>query len=240
MSTKNTCITRLACTGLAILALASFGTSAFAQSSGNFTATIMTTQCTVNTANGALTGGTQPPMMPLLDTYIKTPNSSFTTLLITPSLVTGLFNNTQVTGAMESSANSAAVRVFVTLDGKPVPPDDPHATSPGNGIIYDQRFQQLSSNVFESISGCSANNNCNIDLVESTLAAHSFNWVATNVGGGVHHLQMSWQFQCTSNGAPVACSTAYTTNTAGACAGPGDITVTQTKVFTQSSGVVIQ
>ena len=109
-----------------------------------------------------------------------------------------------------------------------------------NGIIYDQRFQQLSSNVFDSISGCSANNNCNIDLVESTLAAHSFNFVAPNVGGGTHHLQVKWAFQCTDNtGAATPCTMAYTTNTAGACAGPGDITVTQVKTFTQSSGVVI-
>jgi hypothetical protein len=176
--------------------------------------------------------------MTVLDTYIKTPNSSSTTLLITPSLVTGLFNNTQVTGAMETSANSAAVRVFVTMDGSAVAPDS-GGTNP-IGIIYDQRFQQLSSNVFDSITSCSANNTCSIDLVESTLAAHSFNFVAPNVGGGVHHLQVKWAFQCTDNtGTSVPCTTAYTTNTAGACAGPGDVTVTQVKTFTQSSGVVV-
>jgi hypothetical protein len=37
-----------------------------------------------------------------------------------------------------------------------------------------------------------------------------------------------------------ACSTAYTTNEAGACAGPGTVTVMQTKAFTQSGGVTIQ
>jgi len=79
--------------------LALFGSSAaWAQSSGNFAASIQTTQCTVNTspllppAPGSLdnhNGGM------LLDTYIQTPNSKFTTLLITPSLVTGLFTNTR-------------------------------------------------------------------------------------------------------------------------------------------------
>jgi hypothetical protein len=233
--------TKITLPALASIALALCATTtAQAQSSGNFTATISTTQCTVNTIPGATGGslGGGSPSGTVLDTYIKTPNSSFTTLLITPSLVTGLFNNTQVTGAMETSANSAAVKVFVTLDGSAVAPDS-GGTSP-NGIIYDQRFQQLSSNVFDSISGCSANNNCNIDLVESTLAAHSFNFVAPNVGGGVHHLQVRWEFQCTdSTGAPTMCTTAYTTNTVGACAGPGDVTVTQVKTFTQSSGVVI-
>jgi hypothetical protein len=239
MSTKNPNIARVVFSGLAILAVALFSTSVFAQSSGNFTARVQTTQCTINTVGGLPNsgglnnngGGT------LLSTYIKTPNSTYTTLLIRPSLVTGLFNNTQITGLMESSANSAAVRVFVTLDGNPVAP----ATTGQPGIIYDQRFQQLSSNVFDSISGCSANNNCNIDLVESTLGAHSFDFVAPNVGGGTHQVVVSWQFQCTdSNGAPTPCSTAYTTNQAGACAGPGTITVTQTKAFSQSGGVTIQ
>ena len=221
-----------------ILALAILGSPlALAQSSGNFTASIATTQCTINTDPTSPTAGGLSPGTPhnVLDTYIKTSSGAGNTLLIRPSLVTGLFNNTEVTGATETSANSAAVVVSVTMDGKPVPP----ATQSTPGIIYDQRFQELSSNVFDSIAGCMMNNNCSIDLIDSTLAAHSFDFVASNVTVGVHHVQVSWEFQCTSNGVATACSTAYTTNTAGACAGPGSVTVTQTKAFTQSSGVSI-
>jgi hypothetical protein len=211
---------------------------ASAQSSGNFAASVTTTQCTINTQpglpnSGGLNGGSPNT---LLDTTIKTPNSQFTTLLITPSLVTGLFTNTEVTQSMESSAVSAAVKVAVTLDGQPVAP----ATTASPSIIYDQRFQQLSTNVFDQIATCSVMNNCSIDLVESTLAAHSFNFVAPNVGGGTHRLQVSWTFDCTDNtGAGVPCTTVYTANTAGACAGPGSVTVTQTKAFSQSGGVLI-
>jgi hypothetical protein len=220
-----------------ILALAILASPfASAQSSGNFTANITTTQCTINTTgglpnSGGLSGG---PNHTILDTYIKTSSGSGTTLLIRPSLVTGLFNNTEVTGAMETSANSAAVVVTVTLDGSPVLP----ATSSTPGIIYDQRFQQLSSNVFDQITGCMMNNTCSIDLIDSTLAAHSFDFVAPNMSQGVHHVVVSWAFKCTDNmGNDTPCTTAYTTNTAGACAGPGEITVTQTKAFSQSSGV---
>jgi hypothetical protein len=211
---------------------------ASAQSSGNFASQISTTQCVMNTVGGSstaggLSGGTATP---LLDTYIKTPNSQFTTLLITPSLVTGLFTNTEVTQSMESSAVSAAVKVTVTLDGQPVAP----ATTGSPSIIYDQRFQQLSTNVFDQIATCSVMNNCSIDLIDSTLAAHSFNFVAPNVGGGNHHLQVQWTFDCTDNtGANVPCTTVYTANTAGACAGPGSVTVTQVKAFNQSGGVTI-
>src|SRR5438067_56482 len=196
-----------------ILALAVLASPlASAQSSGNFASQISTTQCVINTVGGTpnaggLSGGKATP---LLDTYVKTPNSQFTTLLITPSLVTGLFTNTEVTQDMQSSAVSAAVKVSVTLDGNPVAP----ATTATPSVIYDQRFQQLSANTFQGFLSCYLNNNCSIDLVESTLAAHSFNFVAPNVGGGNHHLQVQWTFDCTNNtGAPVPCTDVYTANT---------------------------
>jgi hypothetical protein len=240
-------ISALAVPILAIIALAVFGSStASAQSSGNFTASLTTTQCVINTVgglpnSGALSGGAGGPIpISALDAYIKTPNSTFTTLLITPSLVTGLFTNTAITQDMQRSAVSAAVRVFVNLDNKPVYPDNPMQPYPGTGIIYDQRFQQLSADIFDNLVSCSVANNCSIDLVNSTLAAHSFNFVAPNVGGGTHHLQVSWVFECTDNtGAQVQCTDVYTANTAGACAGPGSVTVTQTKNFKQNSTIAV-
>jgi hypothetical protein len=232
--------TKITLPALAIIALALFGsTTAHAQSSGNFTATVQTAQCTINTLPTSATPGSLSGGGTLLDTYIKTPNSQFTTLLITPSLVTGLFTNTQVTTAMPSSANSAAVKLTVTLDGKAVAPET-GGYSP-TSITYDQRFQQLSAPLFSQLMECSMNNNCSIDLVESTLSAHSFNFVAPNVGGGNHHLVVTWDFVCTdNNGATMACANTFTPNTAGACAGPGTFTIVQTKAFSQSGGVTVQ
>lgn len=216
-----------------------FAANTLAQSSGNFTARVQTTQCTINTVGGLPdsgglnnnNGGT------VLETTIKTPNSQFTTLLIRPSLVTGLFTNTAITQDMTSSAQSAAVKVYVTLDGNPVAP----ATAATPGIIYDQRFQQISADFFSHIATCGVTNDCSLDVVLSTLAAHSFDFVAPNVGGGIHNLKVRWEFECTDhNGNPTACTQTYTANTAGACAGPGSVTVTQTKAFSQSGGVVVQ
>lgn len=226
----------------ALGALALCSLPAMAASSGNFAASVQTTQCTVNRATGALgmpasTGGT------LLETTIQTPNSSQTALIINPSLVTGLYTNTLVTETAPSSTKGAAVVVTVTLDGKPVLP----ATANSPGIIYDERFQQLSTNVFSHIQECSDDNTlsgddeCNIDVALSTLSAHGFNFIAPNVGGGSHKLKVSWAFQCYGNdGTPEACTTAYTANSAGACAGPGTITVEQVKAFTQSGGITVQ
>jgi len=81
--------------------------------------------------------------------------------------------------ANQFSANSAAVKVYVTMDGNAVPPET-GGSSP-NGIIYDQRFQQLSMGTAAALATCAANNMCDVDLVESTLAAHSFDFVAPNV-----------------------------------------------------------
>jgi hypothetical protein len=84
------------------------------------------------------------------------------------------------------------------------------------------------------------NNDCDVDVVMSTLAAHSFDFVAPNVGGGDHTLAVEWRFECTNNtGAVVPCTQTYTANTAGACAGPGTVTVTQVKNFSQDTPIVI-
>jgi hypothetical protein len=210
---------------------------AFAQSSGNFTANVQTTQCTMNTIAGLPDSGGLNDSQPvnLLTTTIQTPNSKFTTLLISPSLVTGLFTNTGV-DFNQYSGNSAAVKVYVFLDGQPVAP----ATTSQTGIIYDQRFQQLSAGSAATLATCAAYNDCDTALVLSTLSAHSFDFVKPDVGGGSHTLQVGWRFQCTDNsGNMVACSTAYTANTAGACAGPGTVTVTQVKNFSQNTPIVI-
>jgi hypothetical protein len=240
---NNTIITKSILPGFVIVALALFGSSAaWAQSSGNFTARVQTTQCTMNTTPGLANSGAlnNNGGFQILNTYIKTPNSQFTTLLIRPSLVTGLFTNTGVNDG-QYSGRTAAVKVYVTLDGSGVAPDT-GGMSP-IGIIYDQRFQQLSMSDAANMTTCTVNNNCDVDFVMSTLAAHSFDFVAPNVGGGTHNLVVSWQFTCSDaagNMSPGNCSTAYTANTAGACAGPGTVTVTQTKAFSQSGGVVIQ
>jgi len=228
----------------ALLAAASLPASA--QSSGNFAASIDRTQCTVNRASGALLGGTTEADEnggTLLETTIQTPNSSQTALIITPSLVAGLYTNTLVTESAPESSRGAAVVVKVTLDGKPVLP----ATAATPGVIYEERFQQLSTNVFSHIEECRDDNSqtggdeCNIELALSTLSAHAFNFIAPNVGGGNHRLKVEWEFQCYGNdGEEVPCTTAYSANTAGACAGPGTVTVQQVKAFSQSGGITVK
>lgn len=227
----------------AAVAAAFVAPAALAQSSGNFAASIDTTQCTLAEDTGVLSGGILPngDGKLLLSTTIKTPATSQTALVITPSLVTGLYTNTMVSESLTESSVAAGVVVKVRLDGKPVAP----GTTENPGVIYDKRFQQISTNIFDAVTECSDDDGndeeCYLQTVQSTLSAHSFNFIAPSVGGGTHALEVEWEFQCFDNaGAPTACTTTFLPNTAGACAGPGTVTVQQVKAFTQSGGITIK
>jgi hypothetical protein len=67
--------------GMASLFVLLITSSAFPQSSGNFSASVKTTQCLIDNADGSLDGGI---VGTFLDTTIKTPNSSQTALLHPP------------------------------------------------------------------------------------------------------------------------------------------------------------
>lgn len=211
-------------------------TAALAQSSGNFASALSTQQCKLSSSTGALSGGASNH---LLTTSIQTPNSSQTTLLIRPSFVTGLYGNTYITSTQSTASQTAEVVVSVLLDGKPVLP----STASDPTVTYDARFQQISTQMWTQIAECQNNDKCDFDMILSTLSAHSFDFVAPNVGQGSHQLDVSWTMECDDgSGSPSAskCSTTFANNTAAACVGPGVVTVTQTKAFSQSGGVTIQ
>jgi hypothetical protein len=217
--------------GATLLLLSPF---ALAQSSGNFAAAIGVEQCVMNKATGVLSGG-RPEAKSLLSTTIQTPNSSQTTLLIRPSFVTGLYGNTYINSSESTANNSAEVVVYVTLDGKPVLP----ATAAEPGIVYDSRFQEIGTQMWTQIAECQMNDNCDFSMILSTLSAHSMDFVAPNVGQGSHKLDVTWTMRCTVNGEASDCGT-FTPNSAAACVGPGVVTVTQTKAFSQSGGISVQ
>jgi len=219
---------------LAPILVAALATTSSAQSSGNFAADVQTTQCGLSTSDGSLSGGSAKQ---LFSTTIKTPNSSQTTLLITPSLLTGLYTNTFVNSAAPIASETAAVVVSVLFDGKPVAPEtDAHPS-----VIYDARFQQISTQLFSQLDECDNNNpSCNYDLILSTLSAHSFNFIVPAPGVGSHTIDVSWTVQCAQNGRATPCSNTFTENSAGACVGPGTLTVQQVKAFSQSGGITIQ
>ncbi len=222
--------TRVVIASLVVLGAAA--APALAQSSGNFAASIATAQCAVN-ADGSLTGGISGT---LLSTTIKTPNSGSTALVIRPSLVTGLFTKSKSTATDPVATAVAGVKVRVLIDDKVVAPGTPvGGTGDADGwVYYDKRFQQLSTNLFDSVTSCGtdvAPEECYIELITSTLGAHSLDFVIGDVGGSPnpHVLKVEWSLQPSTANANEK-----------ACVGPGVVTVQQVKTFSTGGGIDIQ
>lgn len=244
-----------------VLAAAFAAGTALAQSSGNFSSTAVTPSCAI-LAGGVLDGplcpapsSSSPPgtACGMMSSTIKTSNGNGVTLKVTPSLVTGLFTDTNLLSTNKNSSGittataDVGIQVCLTVDSGTV-------LAP-NCVIYDQRFQQLSTNLFNVVTTCALAGTtpaacctngpggtstctdpadivtcsvCSIQLILSTLSAHSFDFVVP-VGGGNHTLTASWGvFGSASTGAKV-----------GACVGPGIITVEQVKVFNNSGATLV-
>jgi hypothetical protein len=206
-------------------------TVAFAQSSGNIAFSTLQTVCEISASTGqqsCVDPATGQPVScptfgaatPLMAATIQTPSGSGTGLVITPSLAVGLFTNTKVSGSgtlTGSNSQVTGVLVTVTVDGQPAAPEVAVAAPPGaTGVVYEQRFQQLSTTNLQ----CSGTSGCAIELVLSSMSAHSFNFVFPNLQQGTHFIDVYATLTNPPN-----------TTTAAACVGPGTLTVVQVKAF---------
>jgi hypothetical protein len=225
---------------------------AFAQSSGNFSASGSSAACSIG-GGGVLSGGI---VASSFTANISTSNGSGTTLDIRPSLVTGLFTDTKIDTTISTASADVGIQVCVKVDGSDA------GILPAPCVIYDQRFQQISSQLFSQLSECnlvvvgstcttsadcptgdSCNNPtggtlagvctapnplCNFDLILSTLSAHSFDFVVPVGVGKPHVVTTSWS----TVGAGVVGNSKMAS-----CVGPGIVTVTQVKTFNNSGSL---
>lgn len=215
--------------------LAALTTTTFAQSSGNTNWNVDQTQCSMSCLNNDCIAnpvtGFSSTGVAKLSTTIQTPTSGSTAIIIRPSAVTGLFTNTKTTSTTLASAE-ASVNVSVKLDGNPIPGL--------SSVVYDQRLQQLSTNIFQNLSNttCTTTNNvttctcadgqtCNIDLALATLSAHSYDFVVANPnmnGTNYHTVEVDFSLSTPSSSG----------SNAAACVGPVSLTVEQVKAFQQN------
>jgi hypothetical protein len=116
------------------------------------------------------------------------------------------------------STQNVGLRVKVRVDGSTanVIPE-----LGNDGVIYDQRFQQVSASFLSGLRACLTD--C-FTMVQSTLSAHSFNFYVSNLTPGTHTIAVSWVIIGGNSGE-------------GTCVGPGTLTVEQVKSFNFSSGV---
>jgi hypothetical protein len=132
--------------GLAILSLTIATGTARAQASGNFSATGTGASCVIG-AGGVLSGGT---LLTSFTANLSTGSGNGTTLDIRPDLVTGLLTKTKINTTVSTASADVGLQVCVTVDG------NGDNVFPTNCAVYDQRFQQISSQLFSQLQQCTA------------------------------------------------------------------------------------
>jgi len=239
-------------TSVVVLVLVFGGAVALAQSNGNFSASGSGLACVINGTTGNLSGGV--PVPGSFTANISTSNGNGVTLDIRPAFVTGLFTDTKISTSVSSATADVGIQVCVSVDNSPID-GSPTPVKPAPCVVYDQRFQQVSSQLFSQLTECTTttvcdltatpavtcgagftcssstgpgvclNDLCNFELILSTLSAHSFDFVVPVGLGKPHTVEVTWS----TVGNPGAHAVA--------CVGPGILTVTQTKVFNNSGGL---
>lgn len=235
-----------------VLLIAAFASCmAFAQSSGNFsygTSPQNQTGCVLE-SNGNISGGEQCQMSCSIDSSgnstcttasgtcmdhavagIKTSAGSGNIFDIRPSAVIGLLTDVTVsskqsgssTGPVSSSA-LAGVDFQVSVQG----PGGPVKVIPSNWITYDSRYIQISTNLFQALATqCLAiAGGCFITFNESTVSAHSFDFLAggpsSPLSSGQYTVTTTWKSALGGSGISESLT----------CVGPLNMTVQQNKVF---------
>lgn len=191
-------------------------TAVLAQSTGSFSASFGATQCAISNSIGTLSGGITSNSLP--DVTVKVSSGNGVALVITPSLVTGLYTQNKLNQLTTSSTQNVGLRVKVLVDNSTanVVPE-----IGSNGVIYDQRFMQVNASFLSGLLTCL--NDC-FTIVQSTLSAHSFNFYVSNLTPGTHTIKVLWNIEGGGNGE-------------GTCVGPGTLTVQQVKNFTFNSDI---
>src|SRR5436309_3867531 len=245
---RNFCFVML----LTIALLLGVGT-VYAQSSGNFSAAGTPASCAIG-SDGHLVGGTQTTVFVA---NISTPSGNGTTLNIRPAFVTGLFTDTKISTTVSTATADVGIQVCVTVDGSGA------GIKPTNCVVYDQRFQQISSNLFSQLAECTLAPTTNVCTTDTDCATLGTGFTCSNptgaANGGVcvgpnplcdFELILStlsahsFDFVVpVSNGKPHTIRASWTVIGSGAtsgahvqsCVGPGIVSVEQVKVF-QNSG----
>ena len=205
--------------------LIAFGAQvAFAQSSGSYNYNYDTTACT--DVSGTLGGGVENDS---LKTTMKVSSGNGVGIVVRPSAVVGLLTDVSLSGKSGGGTvtGSAQETVQFKVTAMPLSGQTAPTVTPSDWVTYDDRFIQISTNLFSLLSTCTTSTTCFFNFNETTLSAHSFDWVVTGLSSGDYGITVSWRYNNNGTTAP---------NQALACVGPVVLTAEQTKLFNQSAG----
>jgi len=181
-------------------------------------------------ANSGICSGTASKMcIGSTDVAIKTSSGNGNVFVVRPSAVIGLLTDVTVNSKQASAISSSFAGVDFAVTIPSAPKGSTTMPTPNFPVTYDSRFIQISTNLFQALSTqCAAiNGGCFITFNESTLSAHSFNWVVTNLQTGNYGLTVQW----------TPSSLVHGIGSTATCVGPVNLTVTQNKIFTPSTGI---
>ena len=160
-------------TTLVLLALTTLATICSAQSSGNFSATATAASCAIG-AGGTFSGGTG---VKIFSSNISTSNGNGVTLDIRPSLVTGLFTQTKIDTSVSTASADTGIQVCVTVDGNGA------GVLPKSCVVYDQRFQQISSQLFSQLTACTQATTATVCTVDTDCSGLGTGFTCNNPTG---------------------------------------------------------
>jgi hypothetical protein len=154
---------------------------------------------------------------------IKTSSGNGNVFVVRPSAVIGLLTDATVSSKQATASSSAFAGVDFSVDITSEPSNATTQVTPSFPVTYDSRFIQISTNLFQGLqANCmSSAGGCFITFNESTVSAHSFDWVLGPLSSGVYDVTTQWISSLADSG--IASSMT--------CVGPVNLTIQQNKIF---------
>jgi hypothetical protein len=160
---------------------------------------------------------------------------------LTRSLRNGLLTDVTLSSKQQNASGIATSSALAGIDMEvDVTPESGQAQpfqAPSFPITFDSRFIEISTNLFSVLSTqCAVSatlpNGCFLSFGESTVAAHSFQWIVGGPGpNNPHGTLSSGNYGLTAKWGPSKGFAVSGIGEAAACVGPVNLTVQQNKVF---------
>jgi hypothetical protein len=192
--------------------------------------------CTAGVCSGGCTGS--------LNAAIKTSSGLGNVFVVRPSAVIGLLTDVslQKNSTIDVGTSSAYAGVDFSvlangIGGQPTP-----CVTPNFSVTYAARYIQISSNLFDALgtlctttnttTGITAAVGCFFSFNESTVSAHSFDWIVgspaaagasscSTLSSGTYGITANWTASLGNTGLSESLT----------CVGPVNLTVEQNKIF---------
>jgi hypothetical protein len=180
----------------------------------------------VCTGTGVCSGTASTSCIGSTEVAIKTNSGSGNVFVVRPSAVIGLLTDATVSSKQTNASSSSFAGVDFSVNITNEPSSASTQVTPNFPVTYDSRFIQISTNLFQGLQATctSSAGGCFITFNESTVSAHSFDWILGPLSSGVYDVTASWKSSLADSG--IASSMT--------CVGPVNLTIQQNKIFQPS------